>query len=425
MKRVLMIIPFFPPMAGGGVYRPLSFVRYLRDHGWQPTVIAPRGDAFWIRDETLTALIPGDVRVVRTETWSGQAILGRRGARAQKRSSRGFGGLRRAAAALLLPDSYLGWYPFAVRAAMREATSGDYDALYSTSPPETAHLVGRAVQRRTRLPWVADFRDPWMNLRLLDPPTPLHAAIHRRMERSVCRRARVVVTTRWNGEVLSRAYPDARIARIPNGYDGGEVASVASITPGAGPMRIVHAGMLTQNRSAAPFLEALHAFMGRRPEARGALRVDFVGAREDANELALERLGLGDIARFRDGVAHADALREERAAHVLLLIKHVDPRYDGLVPGKLYEYIGLRRPILALAPAGEARDVVTSLHRGETADPGDVAGIARAIETLYDRFRAGTLDSSYDLSERDELERSRLAGEMARVLDAETEARSR
>ncbi len=413
-----MIIPFFPPMGGGGVYRPLSFVRYLGEHGWRATVIAPRGDAFWIRDESLAARIPEDVRVVRTKTWSGQALLGRRGAPSQRRSSRGFGVSRRLASGVLLPDTYIGWFPFARRAALAEARSTMFDAIYSTSPPETAHLVAGAVSRHTGLPWVADFRDPWMNLRLLPPPTPLHAAVHRRMERAVCRRAHVVVTTRAVEEALRREHPGVRVTRIPNGYDGEDAAAVASVVPEAGPMRIVHAGMLTQKRSAVPFLEALHAFLARCPQARDDVRVDFIGAREDDNERALDRLGLGDVVRFRDTVPHPEVLRAERSAHVLLLIKHVDPRYDGLVPGKLYEYIGLRRPLLALAPAGEARALVESLRRGETADPGDVADIARALETLHDRHRAGVLDSDFDLSERPELERSRLAGDLARVLDA-------
>lgn len=420
-----MIVPFFPPMGGGGVYRPLSFVRHLPANGWRVTVIAPRGDAFWIRDESLLERVPPGTRVVRTDTWSGQAVLRRGAAGAQKRSSRRFGFLRRVAAAVLIPDSYVGWYSFAVRAAVQEIRSGGFDALYSTSPPETAHLVAAAVQRRSGLPWVADFRDPWMNLHLLDVPSRAHAALHRRLERSVCGRADVVATTVWSEELLRRACPSARVTRIPNGYDGGEMAAVAALSPPpGGPIRILHAGMLTQRRSAAPFLEALRDFLARRPDAQGGVDVEFAGAREDENERVLERLGLGACVRFAGSIPHAEALRRERAAHVLLLIKHADPRYNGLVPGKLYEYIGLRRPVLALAPAGEARVLVESLRRGEWADPEDVAAISRAIERMYERHRAGTLDSHYDLSERPEFERSRQAASLAALLDRVVEERA-
>jgi glycosyltransferase involved in cell wall biosynthesis len=424
VKHVLMIVPFFPPMGGGGVYRPLSLTRYLPLHGWRVTVVAPRGDAYWIRDESLLRRIPDEVNIVRTDTWSGQAMLRRSGS-TQKRSSSGFGRLRRVASTVMFPDSYVGWYPFAVRAAMEVVEQGGVDVLYSTSPPETAHRVGGTIHRRSGLPWVADFRDPWMNLHLIDVPSPLHAAVHRRMERAVCRSADVVVTTEWSGELVKRACADARVTRIPNGYDGEDAASVMGMTPPpGGPLRLLHAGTLTLRRSAVPFLRALHALFQRRPETRGGVEVEFVGAREDSNDRAMAELNLGECVRFVDTVPHDEMLRRERAAHVLLLIKHDDPRYNGLVPGKLYEYVGLQRPVLALAPPGEARELVTSLRRGETAPPGDIDAISRAIECLLDHHTAGRLDASYDLSERPELERSRLAAHMARVLEeAHTRAR--
>jgi glycosyltransferase involved in cell wall biosynthesis len=416
-----MIIPFFPPMGGGGVHRPLSFVRYLPRHGWKTTVVAPEAGAYWISDPSLTERIPAACRVIRTPTWSGQGLLARAGTRGrtrpQSRSSRGFGVARRAASAVLMPDSYIGWYPFAVQAALAAVKAERFDALYTTSPPETAHLVGLAVQRRTGLPWLADFRDPWMNLHLLPPPTALHARLHRRWEARVCTTAHVVTTTRWHEARVHECYPGARVVRISNGYDGDEARSVASITPASRPFRIVHAGTLTQRRTAVPFLEGLAEFFAARPDARDGVLVEFLGPREDDNERAVERLGVQSSVRFRDTVPHSETLRVERAAHVLLLIKHADPRYDGLVPGKLYEYIGLRRPVLALVPPGEAKDLVVGLRRGATAHPAATDEIARAIGELFDRYRDGSLESACDLSERPELERSRLAGELAGALD--------
>jgi glycosyltransferase involved in cell wall biosynthesis len=422
MKRVLMIIPFFPPMAGGGVYRPLAFVKYLQSFGWRPTVIAPRGDSFWIRDEGLCEQIPEAVRVIRTDTLSGQSLLARArrggGTTPQRRSSRLFAAARRVSAAMVLPDTYRGWRPYALAAARGILGRETFDVLYSTSPPETSHLVAGRIHDEHGLPWVADFRDPWMNLHLLRPPTPLHAGLHRRMEARVCRAAHVVVTTRWHEALVRERYPGApSVTRIANGYDAADAESVAGVTPEGSPMRITHAGMLTQKRSAIPFLRGLRAFFEARPEARGDVDVRFLGAREDANERAVRALELDDVVRFADTVSHRETLQMEKSSHILLLIKHVNPDYRGLVPGKLYEYIGLCRPILALAPPGEARDIVEGLRRGEVVDQESTAEVARAIARLYDAYREGALESRYDLAPRPELTRERLAGELAALFE--------
>jgi len=423
MKHLLMLIPFFPPMGGGGVYRPLAFVRHLPEHGWRVTVVTPEGDAYWIRDESLVARVPTPTRVIRTRTWSGQAVLarGRRGRPPAKRSSRGFGIVRRVSAAILIPDSYVGWVRFARSAALKVINTDRVDAVYSTSPPESTHLAGLAIHRKTGLPWLVDFRDPWMNLHLLDAPSRLHVRVHRDMERRVCTHASsLVVTTRWHEAKLRASIPGARITRISNGYDGEEMAGLDHVVPPARPLRIVHAGMLTQRRSATPFLEALARVLADEPALRSGIEVEFIGPRESENEQSTARLRLDGVVRFRDPLPHAEVLRVERGAHVLLLVKHADSRYDGLVPGKLYEYIGLRRPVLALAPAGEARDLVTSLARGEVASPESVDEIERALRIVLAHHRAGRLESAYDLSVRTEFDRARLAGELASELDAIT-----
>ncbi len=424
MKQLLMIVPFFPPMAGGGVYRPLSFVKYLELYGWQATVVTPKGDAFWIRDEGLTAQVPKSCDVVRTRVMSGQALLaglrrakGRPGA-TSKRSSRLFSFMRRVAAGVLLPDTYVGWYPYALKAAIEAAGKKSFEALYSTSPPETSHLIALRIHDATGLPWVADFRDPWMNLYLLPPPTRLHAALHRRMEKRVCRRAHAVVTTLWQESLLRERYPFLKsVTRIPNGYDGFEVESVKDLAPEPGRFHMLHAGMLTQKRSALPFLRGLKMFLDGRPDARRRVLVTFVGPREDRNEKVVQSLGLRDTVEFRDAVSHEETLKLEKRAHILLLIKHSNPAYAGIVPGKLYEYVGLRRPVLGLVPDGEAKDRIRELRIGEVVEQDDAGSIAGKIGELYERYLDGTLDGAYDLSARPHLERSSLAGDLARLLD--------
>jgi glycosyltransferase involved in cell wall biosynthesis len=319
---------------------------------------------------------------------------------------------------VLLPDTYVGWARYAKAAARAAVAENRFDAVYSTSPPETSHLIAHDIHSRTGLPWVADFRDPWMNLYLLRPPTPLHARLHARLEKKVCERAYSVVATRWHEKVLRDKYPGGGgVRRISNGYDAAEAATVDAVRPSGDRLRITHAGMLTQNRTAVPFLHGVRKFLDDRPDAGRSLEIIFAGAREDRNEEAAHRLGLLGTVEFRDSIPHDETLQLERGSHILLLIKHVNPDYAGIVPGKLYEYIGLRRPILALVPEGEAAQLVTSLNRGIVAPQQDASAIAGILGRLYNAYRDGTLDSLFDLSPREQFSRENLAGELAGLLD--------
>jgi glycosyltransferase involved in cell wall biosynthesis len=423
MKNLLMIVPFFPPNAGGGVYRPLGFVKYIGLYGWRPVVVTMEAESYWITDESLLADVPADCDVRRTKTLSGQAVLswlrasgGKRGG--QVRSSRTFGTLRRLGAAALVPDTYIGWYPFAVREATRLLRERPISAIYSTSPPETSHLVAWRLHTMTGIPWVADFRDPWMNLHLLPTATPLHRRLHEMLERRVCLRASVVVAHPWHREKLLATYPSmGPVELIRNGYDPSHVESLDGIEPEKDRFQIVHAGMLTQKRTAVPLLRALRIFLDDVPCAAERCRVVLVGPRESENDAAVRELGLSSIVVFRDAVRHAETLKVEKASHILVLIKHANPVYDGIVPGKLYEYIGVRRPILALVPEGEARDIVSKLGRGEVAQQDDAAEIARKIKLMYEKYSRGTLDTDYDLSPVPEYRRDLLAGRLAERLD--------
>lgn len=407
-RNLLMMINFFPPAGGGGVYRPLSFARHLAGQGWDITVVTPRPGEFWIADETLTAMIPPEVRVVRTASLSPTRLIARGGG--SRRSSSRFGTLRGLSDLALLPDPYVGWVPFAVAAAQRLCRRARFDALYSTSPPDSTHLAAARIARRNRIPWVADFRDPWVQLYLKSPPTELHRRLHRRMERMVMRLAdEVIAATSWQaGEIEARYGRRARLIR--NGFDEEEFAGEAGPPGGEGPLTITHCGMLTLGRRARVFLEGLARFLQREPSARGRIRAEFIGARESANEELPGGGILEGAVRFEENMPHAACVERERRSDVLLLIKHDDDRYRGLIPGKLYEYIGARRPILALAPPGEAADIVTGLRRGEVAPPSDPEAAAGAIARLYRLRREGALDRVYDLSPRPEMSR-RAAGE--------------
>ncbi|MDH3214727.1 MAG: glycosyltransferase [Candidatus Krumholzibacteria bacterium] len=419
MKDLLMIVPFFPPHGGGGVYRALSFVRYLEKYGWRATVISPRADSYWVSDESLLDDVPSSCRVYRTRTLSGQFLLrflqrGLKGHGSQTRSSRRFGLLRTLGSFVLVPDTYVGWYPFAVRVGRRLLGRGRFDAIFSTSPPETSHLIAHELHRSSAIPWVADFRDPWTHLYVLQTPTLIHSRIHERLERKVCTNASVVVTNRSHKDLLQKKYPEMKsIQIISNGYDHMKFEAYSQVEPPSEICRIFHAGMLTERRSAVAFLQGVRLFLNRQPEAARRLRVLFVGPREDENDLNVRRLQLDEVVEFRDTVPHAESLRLAHSSHILLLIA-----LPHQMPGKFFEYLGARRPVLALVSEGEVSDLVLGLKRGEVTSMTDPVGIADKIRGLYGKYVTGTLEKDYDLSVVREFQRETLTAKLAEYLDS-------
>jgi glycosyltransferase involved in cell wall biosynthesis len=337
---------------------------------------------------------------VRTRSLSGLRILNTiKGGSDSRRSSAGFGLLRRFSDYFLVPDTYIGWIPFAVRAGKKLCREKEFDIVYSTSPPDSSHLAARSIARRFGIPWIADFRDPWISLYYTGTPSPLHERWHRHLERNVMKADRLLVTTEWHRLELLRRYPEASVEKVPNGYDEDDFEGLENERRGRDLFKILHTGMLTLGRTAEPFLKGLLRFLELRPHARDHLAVSFIGSRESRNEDCARRLGLQDLVDFEDNIPHSECVRRERRSHVLLLLKHDDDRYRGAIPGKLYEYFGARRPILCVAGEGEGNEMVTTHRRGEVAAIGDADEIARKLAKMYDLFLEDGLDSAYSLEE--------------------------
>lgn len=423
LRHLLVVSHFFPPMGGGGVQRVTKLVKYLERCGWRASIVCGRPEDYWMRDETLLADVPPSARIVGTAAASGLGLLRRlrRGRPASaERSARAFGGLRRLSSWFLLPDSYVGWKPFALRAARRILAEDPPDAMLSTGPPETNHLVALELRRAQALPWLADFRDPWFGLHLYPAPTAVHRARHAQLESRVLGTADcVTATTTWLRDLLRERGGASleRLVVVRNGFDADDFPPLAASDDASGPLRLVHTGMLTLTRSAAGLLQGLALVCKRRPELRSSFEIDLVGARESSNDAAAAASGVADRVRWSGYVPHAEAIRAMRSADVLVLIKHVEPRFRGLVPGKLYEYMGAERPILALVPESEAASLVRDFGWGEVAPPDDAEAIAAALVRFLEHKRAGTLRTAYPRRGRDGFMRRTQAENIAALLE--------
>ncbi|MCD6378829.1 glycosyltransferase, partial [bacterium] len=248
-KRILIVVNFFPPAGGGGVYRPLSFVKYLARLSWKVTVLTPNPGEFWISDPGLEDQIPDGVSVVRTFSLSPSRLLNaiekRKKHDRSRRSTGGFELFRRLGEFILLPDTYVGWTPFAYRAVSRLCRNKDFDVILSTSPPDSTHLAAGRLSRKYGIPWVVDFRDPWISLYLRNPVTAVHRILHQKMERHAAAADRVLVTTDWQRDKLLKLYPGCSVEKIANGYEEEDFSGLEDLKPDTARFTILHSGMLT------------------------------------------------------------------------------------------------------------------------------------------------------------------------------------
>ena len=402
MKRLLLIAYNFPPSTAAGVFRTARFVRWLPRRDWQVFALTiPAAPA------TAAAALPDSVSVDRTAVvrplaWLLRLRGDKNAAPATLRPGATAGSRRRAGGAgsiwtrfkdmlslvITFPDAQVGWALTAIPRGRALVRRNKIDVLYTSGPPHSSHLIGLALHKLTGRPWVADFRDPWARKPWVEEHERRVWRMKgiQRLERLVVRNAeRVILNTERLRADFARNYPeipDSHFVCIPNGYDPAEFAALPQ-TPRAGPFRITHAGTLYRRRNPVSLLEATRALLDQGTIRGGDIEIEFIGAvLLDGISLEEEarRLGLGDVVTVRPAIPHAECLGKLGEADVLLAVQ---PDTETQIPGKLYEYLYIGKPVLALSHPGATSEFVRENGLGEVANPDAPAEVRQALARLY------------------------------------------
>lgn len=439
-------------MRGIGRLRPLKFCQHLRGFGWETAVLAPgEGDIEPVDPLTLGE-IPRATRVYRAtlpkpktraiamlRTLLRRPPLAARVSYAGADIVRGDCGDSRTSAwrscvgevlgafdrfsrrNLLIPDDIVLWTLPAIRVGMRAVGEFQPDVILATAPHFTNFIIGRELARRSRLPWVADYRDLWTGDVLRDWVPHWRRRLEIGMERRIVGTAAAVVTVSDpKTEVVRSRLAGRRCARfitITNGYDLDEFERVNSEHSAPGVVRIVYAGRLFKNRRGYEVLDACGRVLEQHPEWRDRLRVEYYGGvapeiaarmREIIGQRALE-----DVVAFHPDVTYARSKALQKGADALLLIVDVGETTSGVIPGKLFEYIAAGRPILCIAEPGATTEIIERGNLGSVHRPGDVVSLALAIEGL---LRPGGATYAPNHEYVDRFERGRVVERLARLL---------
>ena len=408
MTELLFHSYHFPPIGGSGAQRPLKMASYLLGLGYRSTVVTGGGateDRWAPEDRTLLREIPEELDVLRVDASSEPPAT----------ESRWRG---RAVRWLGVPDRWSEWWVDSSVAAARDAARRS-DLVYVWMQPYASARAGYRLARETGKPWVADLGDPWALDEMMAYPSALHRRRElRRMAKLLGTAAAIVMSTPEAVERLVRELPELagrRVLAIPNGFDAAGLRRDRPPRRGDGKFRLVHTGYLhtelgpgvPRDARAAPDAgrggrgrRHPHALArlprrGDRPAARaraatGGRPGAAPGRRASPRPIGRSRRAVPCV-RLHGYVDHATSIELMRTADLLFLPMQNLPAgvRATIVPGKTYEYLASRTPVLAAVPDGDARDILASAGNALLCRPDDVEGIAQALGGAIERFRAG------------------------------------
>lgn len=398
-----MILFHYPPIGGSGPHRNATVVRLLEERGWDPVVLTVARWPSALRDPSIPHR-PSSIRVNATDPAAVLAPLRRLGA------GRLASLLERT---LFFPDRTLLWAIRALPAAL--AASRRCDAIYTSSPPESAHLLGALVKRLTGRPWIADFRTEWSENPGYAFPAGWVRALHRALEHALLRRADHILTlspshTERLREILGPAAPASTVVV---GWNPAE-ARPPELPQVRTPTVVAYAGVFSDVRRIDPFIDAVELAIDRGWLPRGSLKLTLLGSAWEAGPaLARTRMAVQNLGR----VPRTRVIESLREADWLLLT--LDPSARRWIPNKMYEYAAAGRPILAVVPPdGDTARWVRETRTGFVIPASPVEAAARALSDLLGRWSDGHLEWTPDAARLDSDGMPRVGDRLDRLLRA-------
>lgn len=386
MKRVLLISYVFPPEPSPGALRPGYLARYLPQFGWEATVLTQSAGT-----------PPFPARVVSTRTPESalqQRVRMSIASRARDPHSPIRRHLRGIRDALHFPDTTAPWIRTARKAGLQLIRCEHFDAILSTALPATVHIVACDLARRSGLPWIADYRDPWAGNAYV-ARAPIRRALEEQYERRLLQRASCITTiSKPIAAQLGAFHRRETVHVIPNAYDPVEWDALPDDRPARFDLSFT-GSMYDGKRSPDLLFAAISALRAEHDPAAHAARVHFYGPNSDNVAESAARLGVTLHVRQHGVVPRAQAMRAQRSSAALLIFLNMAPATANEMGSKYLEYLGARRPIIAFGPHNSVlRDFIRRHRLGWFVS--DVEQAKVALRAAYARFAAGTYELIVD-----------------------------
>lgn len=426
MKRVLIVTYYWPPSGGSGVQRWVKFAKYLPAQGWQPVVYTPENPELTTIDKTLAAEIPPEVEIVKSRIFEPYGIyrklMGKgsttdlktlTAANAGKDEVNPINGQKKSWKQRLslfirgnffIPDPRVMWVRPSVRFLKKYLAEHPVDAIVTTGPPQSMHLIGLRLSRATGIPWIADFRDPWTKMFYFK-----HLCLckwaekkHHRLEQEVLDDATVVVAVSPLVQEEFQTMTDTPVELITNGFDADDFDQV--VEPD-GYFNITHTGLFASDGNPEVLWLALAEKCQSDPDFDKLLRIRLVGKTDKEIIDSINAAGLGKHLINLGYQYHNIAVREQKNASLLILPLRKEPEYRATLPGKLFEYLASMNPILGIGQTdGAMARIVNQTGAGVVFGWEDKASVTAYLDLCWKRFNAADDDEDIQVEHSGETE---------------------
>ncbi len=423
MKRALIITYYWPPAGGPGVQRWLKFVKYFREFGVEPIVYVPENPNYPLVDENFSSEIPSDIEILKQPIKEPYKFAKLFSKKKTKQISSGIISKKEVSAIeklmlyirgnFFIPDARVGWVKPSVTFLSEYISEKPVDVIITTGPPHSLHLIGMQLQKQLNAKWIADFRDPWTtihyhkSLRL----TTSSQRKHKALEAAVLQAADLITVTSPTTKNEFKEITNKPIEVITNGYDTTASIDVAVDTK----FSISHIGSLLSERNPEVLWESLAELCSEIPSFKTDLHLKFAGVLSEDIKNSLDQFQLRSNCSFLGYVSHTEALRMQRESMLLLLVEINSDETRAIIPGKLFEYLVAKRPIIALGPKGsDINAIITETQSGSFFEYSDKSKLKAEIQKRYNEFK----NNGIKLTSRgiEKYSRRELTNEMAQLI---------
>ena len=378
MKKVLVITYYWPPSGGAGVQRWLKFVKYLPNYNYKPIVYTVENGEYPVIDDSLKKDVSNQTKILKTKIWEPYSLYKIFTARKKKEKinssfltqKKGIKFLENISiwirGNLFIPDARKFWIKPSIKYLSNYLIDHHVDVIISSGPPHSTHLIAMELQKRFKISWLADFRDPWTNIDFYKDLRLSKWADnkHKFLESAVINNADMVLTV---GNQLKKELTDIganKIRIVENGYDPEDFIINSSIELDNN-FTIAHIGTFSPSRNHKILWKVLKKICGENELFNNKLRLKLIGNIDFSVIQSIRNYGLESYIQKMGYISHEDVIKEQMKSRVLLLMINNTPNSKGIITGKVFEYMATKRPILVIGPEdGDLANIINQTKSG-------------------------------------------------------------